>query len=188
MGEEEKMMPMPENLHVEESRNSLDITYKWSKTQGYILLGFSLLWNCFLYFGFISNMLADDVPSFVLIFMIPFIGVGIFIFYYGLTSIFNSTVINVGYDNVTVRHTPLPWIGNKDVFKHDIKQLYVKEHIHRGKNTSSISYSINIVDKGNKDIKLVDALPNAEMGKFIEHKIEKFLKIENRPVSGEYNG
>lgn len=188
MENEEKMIPLPENIQVEESRNSLDITYKWSKMQGYVLLGFSAFWNGFLYFGFISTMLAEDAPSFMLIFMIPFIGAGIFISYFGLANILNSTTISVGYDNVSVRHTPVPWLGNKDVFKHDIKQLYVKEHIHRGKNSSSTSYSVNIVDKDNKDVKLLDALPNPELGKFIEHKIENFLKIQTKPVSGEYNG
>lgn len=188
MENEEKMMPLPENIQVEESRNSLIITYKWSKTTGYVLLGFSLFWNSFLYFGFISTMIAEEAPTFVLFFMIPFVGAGIFLTYFGIANILNSTIITVGYDTVSVRHAPMAWFGNKDVFKHDIKQLYVKEHINRGKNTNSTSYSVNIVDKDNKDVKLLDALPNPALGKFIEHKIENFLKIQSKPVSGEYNG
>lgn len=189
MDSEEKLLPIPENMQVEEDRNSLTITYKWSKIMGYALLGFSLVWNSVIYFGFISEMLADDVPIFVLFFMIPFIGAGIFIFYFGLANILNNTIVSVGYDNLSVRHTPLPWLGNRDIFKHDIKQLYVKQHIHRGKNSStSISYSVNLIDKDNKDMKLVDSLQTPDEGRFLEQKIEKFLKIQSKPVSGEYNG
>ncbi len=194
MENQEKLLPIPQNMQLEEDRNSMKIIHKWSNIMGYILLGFSLFWNSIIYFGFISEMLAENVPTFVLFFMTPFIGVGIFIFYFGLANILNTTIISIGYDNVSVKHTPLPWLGNKDIFKHDIKQLYVKQHISKGKNgtsmsySTSISYSVNLIDKDNKDIKLIDSLQTPDEGRFIEQKIEKFLKIQSKPVSGEYNG
>ncbi len=188
MDKEEKLLPIPENMQVEEFKNSLTITYKWSKIMGYALLGFSLFWNGFIYFGFISEILEDDIPIFFALFMIPFVAAGIFMAYFGVANILNSTIISVGFDNVTVKHTPIAWFGNKNIFKHDIKQLYVKQHISKGKNGTTISYTVNLIDKNNKDIKLIENLHTAEEGRFIEQKIEKFLKIQSKPVSGEYNG
>ncbi len=186
MNKEEKLLPMPENIQVEEDRNSLIITYKWSKMMGYALIGFSLFWNSIIYFGFITGIESGE--SFILFFMIPFILAGFFVFYYGLANIFNSTTITVGYDNVSVKIAPLFWSGSKEIFKHDIKQLYVKQHIHKGKNSTTYSYSVNLIDKSNKDIELVSSLPKSEEGRFIEAKMEKFLKIEDTRVSGEYDG
>ncbi|SFF46202.1 hypothetical protein [Thermoflexibacter ruber] len=185
---EEQILPIPANMEVEEFRNSLTIKYKWSKLMGYALLVFSVIWNSFIFFGFIMNMIQDGLPFFVYIFMLPFIGVGVFMFYYGLAGIMNQTIITVSFDSVNVKHTPLPWVGNKEIFKYDIKQLYVKQHIHRGKNGTSYTYSVNIIDKANKDIKLVDNLQNPSEASFIEKKMEQFLKIEDKPVSGEYKG
>lgn len=186
MSKEEKLVPIPANIQIEEFKNALTIKYKWNKVMGYILIGFSCFWNSILYFVFISNMIEAEMPLFVLLFTLPFVGLGLFILYFGIANILNTTTIEVGFDNLTVKHAPMPWRGNRDVFKHDIKQLYVKQHIHRGKNGVSYSYSINMIDRDNKDIKLVDTLANPEEGKFIEQKIESFLKIKDTRVSGEY--
>ena len=186
MDKEEKLVPTPANIEIQESKNSLTIKYKWNKLMGYILVTFSFFWNGIMYFAFISNMIEDNVPSFVLLFTLPFVGVGLFILYMGIANVLNTTTIEVVFDNLNIKHAPMPWRGNRDVFKHDIKQLYVKQHVHRGKNGVSYSYSINMIDRDNKDVKLIDTIQNPEEGKFIEQKIESFLKIQDKRVSGEY--
>lgn len=186
MENEEKLNPTPANMQIEESKNALTIRYKWNKLIGYLALVFAFIWTTVLVFNFIGW--GDDTPWFITVFMIPFILAGLFIFYFGLASIFNTTTITIDFDNVSIKHTPVFWIGNKDIYKHDIKQIYVKQQVHKGKNGTSYSYSVNAIDRANKDIKLVDSLQNADECKWIEQKMESFLKIQNKKVSGEYNG
>jgi hypothetical protein len=186
MNEEEKLTPIPADMQVEESKNTLIIKYVWNKNAGYISFLFSLIWLGFIYFGFINQILSEDVPPFVLLFMMPFVVVGFYLFYYGLANIFNTTTITIDFDNINIKHAPLFWVGNRDVYKHDLKQIYVKQHTHKNRNHVSYSYSVNAIDRENKEVKLVSGLQTPEQGKWIEQKMENFLKIQNKPVNGEY--
>ncbi len=188
MDKKEKLTPIPANMQVEESNNSLVIKYKWNKTLGYLGLVFALVWTAItadMLWGY-SEEIDDDIPIFIWLFAAISMSAGLFIFYVGLAHIFNSTMITIDYDNVSVKHKPIFWRGNKDILKHDIKQLYVKQYIHKGKRGKRYNYGVNLIDRENKDSKLVDTLSSVEEAKWVEQKMESFLKIQNERVSGEY--
>jgi hypothetical protein len=187
---EEELTPLLENMEIEETKNELVMKYKWNRAVGAIALVFGVGWTAitanFLWGDEIST--DGDIPWLAWVFISPFVGVGLFIFYVGLAYLLNITIISIGYDNVGIHHKPLPWKGNMDIYKHDLKQLYVKQHTHKSKHGERYSYSLNAIDRDNKDRLLLNILQNAEEAKWIEQKIEKFLKIEDKWVSGEYKG
>jgi hypothetical protein len=48
--------------------------------------------------------------------------------YYAITGYVNKTTVNVDYGQLTVRHGPLPWWGDRQIEPTHIVQLYSKEN------------------------------------------------------------
>ncbi len=111
--------------------------------------------------------------------------VGIVLTYYLIAGYINKTVIEVNSMFLSVRHRPLPFLGNKKIQSQDIKQLYSKEMIHRGKNGINYTYEIHAVLDNDKRIKVVSGMPRSEQALFIEQEIEKYLKIRDESIEGE---
>ena len=105
--------------------------------------------------------------------------------YYALTGWFNVTDITATRQDITVKHKPLPWLGNKTINARDIKQLYGKEKVTTNRNSTSVSYEIHVITHSGADTTLVTGLETSQQALFIEQEIEKFLNIKNAPVRGE---
>lgn len=180
-------MPTPEGINIQESANSLTISYKWNKLNGYIMFAFSFIWN-----GAMAGIFLNTIwiPFLAFALMIP----GFYMFYYGLRNILNSTFLTVDSNGLTVKDMPISPRNEKMIPKQDIRQLYVKRTERYSKGQTYYIYSIHIIDKGHKDIKLISIEHGIEglegdandHLKFIEKKIEAFLKIEDSPMAGEY--
>jgi hypothetical protein len=179
--------PVPANMRVAESPSSLTITHLWSRVKGYVLLVFGIIWNGGLYFNLKGAIAAEGLGGSILP-MSPFIAIGVVVVYAGLSFAFNSTIITITFEQLTIKHAPLPWFGNRLIARGDLKQPYVKQHKLRDENNTSYIYSVNVIDGNQKDITLVGNLSKAEEAKFIEQKIEQYLKLKDQPVPGEWKG
>lgn len=178
--ETKNILPIPEKFEVTENFGELIIIYKWNRLTGAILLGFSLLW-CGMLLYMISQMPKEMIP---LTFFHA--GVGLFIFYKGLSNILNKTIVTCTNQELTIKAAPLPNFGNKKINSSDIQQLYFTEKISRGKNGTTISYQLHMLDLNNKSKRLIRNLETPEVARFLEQKLEKFYKIKNIEVAGEF--
>jgi len=93
-----------------------------------------------------------------------------------------------GGGEVRVRHFPLPYPGGLFVPAGEIAQLYVKETHHVSRNGETLSYEVGMMMRDSSRRVLVKNLPNSQQARFIEQEIEKYLHIQDAPVSGEYQG
>jgi hypothetical protein len=186
MSKEEKYTPA--GMQIEETEYELVIRYKWSKIAGVMVLVFSLMWA-----GIAANFLwgdtldtYEDAPWFAWVFLTPFVGLGLFFFYLGLAYLLNSTTVTIDFDNIGIKHKPIFWRGNMNIYKYDLKQIYVKQIAHQSKNRTTHTYHVCAIGRGDKEMVLLKTLPDSETAKWIEQKMEYFLKIENKRVKGEY--
>ncbi len=176
----EQLQPIPENLRITENFGELIIEFDWSRLTGIILIIFSFLWN-----GMIIFMTTKVPTEFLFVLTFP-IAVGLFLFYYALTLLKNKTVITCTNDELSIKSGPLPVFGNKKINKTDISQLYFAENITRNKNGTVITYDLYMLDVNNRSKRIIKSLPIIEAASFIESKVEKFFKIKNIEVVGEY--
>ena len=119
------------------------------------------------------------------------LGVGVGLTWYTLAGFLNTTYINVDSYKIQIRHKPIWWPGKMAVYTQDVKQVYVKQKVQRGKNGTTYTYEVRaLIKAGNKDLdlKLLSGLPEPQQGLYIEQELEKHLKITDRPVQGEYKG
>lgn len=176
-----ELIPVPHNFVVNENYGELTIEFKWSRTMGAALLVFALIWNAMLVF------IVSKMPPEMRYFIVIHAGVGVFVLYYALCNLFNKTLITCNNYNLILKSGPLPAFNNKIIPKDDIAQLYFVQKVKRGKNGTTISYRLYMLDKNNRSKSLIKVLPDDEAARFIELKLEKFYKIENKAVAGEYD-
>ncbi|HYG52265.1 MAG TPA: hypothetical protein VD905_15245 [Flavobacteriales bacterium] len=176
------LLPIPKRFSIFENFGELTIEFKWSRIVGIVVMVFAIIWNSFMV------LIISKMPPEIRYFIVLHAAVGVFMVYFALCQLFNKTTITCTNDALHIKSGPLPTFNNKNILRMDITQLYFTEKITRGKNSSQqISYRLHMLDKNNRSIKLINYLPDPESARFIEHKLEKFYKIENKKVAGEYD-
>jgi hypothetical protein len=176
-------VPMPKGIEVLPMGNRLEIIRKWFSLKIIFFTAFTVFWDGFMiaWFGIAFSQQQWLMAAFGTLHG----AVGLGLLYYVLAGYLNRTVITVNRSLFTIKHTPLPWPGNKLLNPLDMTQLYCKERMHRNKNSISYTYEVHAISKDNEHTKLITGLDNSEQALYIEQEIERFLNIEDQPVRGE---
>lgn len=106
--------------------------------------------------------------------------------YYLLASYKNQTTISLTNKTLSIKHAPIPWIGNRDISSSNLVQLYVRQ----GKMVGTIFnprylYDLRAKLNNGRDINLVGNLASKEVGHFLEQQVESYLGIVDKPIQGE---
>ena len=106
--------------------------------------------------------------------------------YYLLASYKNKTTIVLTNKTLSIKHVPIPWLGNRNMPASNLVQLYVRQ----GKRTGTIFnpsylYDLRAKLKNGREINLVGNLASKEVGHFLEQQIESYLGIVDQPIQGE---
>ncbi len=177
-------VPMPNGIAVANNGYDLTIIRRWFSLKYIFLTFFCLIWDGFLLFWY-SMALSQGVWIMAL-FATGHAAIGVFLTYTVIAGYFNRTTINVSRVALAVSHGPLPWPGRKQLDSAGIRQMYCKEQIHRGKNSTNYTYEVHVALNTGKDEKLVTGLENSEQALYLEQEIERFLGIKDQPVRGEF--
>ncbi|MBI5624469.1 MAG: hypothetical protein HY924_11885 [Elusimicrobia bacterium] len=183
---------MPKGVSVERDAVSMTIVRSWFHPVLFFLILFCVAWDSFLVFWY-TAALGGRGPSgggrlIMMIFPVGHVAVGLGLTYYVLCGFLNKTRIRVSRSELTVRHAPLPWRGEKTLSSHEVDQLFCEEKVTRGKNGPSTSYHVGAVMRDGKRLDLLAGLQSSEQARFIEQEVERCLGIKDRPVSGEMRG
>ena len=106
--------------------------------------------------------------------------------YYLLASYKNQTTISVTNKTLSIKHAPIPWVGNRDISVSNLVQLYVRQ----GKRVGTIFnprylYDLRAKLKNGRDINLVGNLASKEVGHFLKQQVESYLGIVDKLIVGE---
>lgn len=186
-------VPMPAQFTVEDDGHELTIRRRWFQWAMLFLMFLAIVWDCYLVCW--DSMFAEDggLPGIfrIVFFVVPVthIAAGVFLTYFAIAGLLNSTVIRIADGMLSVRHGPLPWRGNLDLATDRIEQIYCQKKLHTnqdrdGHATTSTRYEVHAVVSGQKQ-KLLGGLQEADHALFVEQRLERFLRIEDRAVPGE---
>ena len=164
------------------------LSWRWfSPLKHLFMLVFAVGWNAFLLFWYTSAA-GGDAPWLFYVFPLVHVAVGIGIGYGALAGVFNRTTITIERDTLSVRHGPLPWLGNREISKQDLQQLFCREKVaqRRGNNShgGTISYEVH-AQLGDSEVKLIGGLSDARQAMYIEQLFETTLGIKDVRVAGE---
>ncbi len=178
-------VPTPRGVQIENWGGDLRIRRRWFHPGALFLVVFCLFWDGFLVLWYAIGI-TQSAPLVMLLFPLLHVAVGVGLSYFTLGLLVNHTVIDIGSGVLTLRHGPLPFPGNRTLAAADLDQLYCRQRIHHGRNSSSETYELYAIDRTGRKLKLLGNLPEAEDALFLEQQIEKTLKLKDRPVAGEY--
>ena len=163
----------------------LTLVYAWFRPYHVFMLFFCIVWGAFLVFWYRTALAHPSPSSIALWFPLLHVAVGVGITYSTIAGFLNRTRVGVNTGEITIRHGPLPWIGNSKVPAGEIRQLFREEIISTGNNGRSASYHLNAIIGQNRKLRLIRNIPAADMALYLEQEIEKALGIEDRRVAGE---
>ncbi len=173
---------LPDNIKLFNRGSYIEIVRRWF---GFGIIGmtiFAILVNNFLINNF--SRLVDTSDPFSIGFVIIIGTIGVYITYHSVAGWFNKTHIFVSHGKMAIRHTPIPWLGNKELVSTNVRRLYVKEKIRRssggnGPSSTTVTYEAHCDTYDGKDTKLLAGLPDRQQALYIEQEIEKYLDIED---------
>ncbi len=181
-----KILPIPEGLEVEETSQSLTISYRWYQPMVWFLIFFAVIWNGFLIFWFLA-----DTPMIFKLFASLHVTVGIFLVWYIICMFFNKTVMIITKHEIEITHLPIPmpiYYKNMKLSRFDIFQVYITKTTNINKGTTTNTFELCAVSPKNATKKLSINCENYEKALFFKRKIEQFMRIEPQAVEGEYLG
>jgi hypothetical protein len=183
--EDKTELRLPAKMELIRRDSEIEIVRKWFGWEIVLLTAFAVFWGWSL-FTMSPNLGAirlSEESLYFLLFLAALIGLT----YYALAGWLNRTHIVVSRGKITVRHRPIPWVGNKELETSNLKQLYTEEHVHHHPKSGGtyFTYDVHAITSDDRRFTFVAGLKTREQASFIEHEIEKYLGIKDMPVEGE---
>lgn len=175
---------MPDGFTAVQDGPDFVLERRWKSAKAWGLLFFCVFWDGFLVFWYAIAFTVKG-PLIMKLFPLIHVAVGAGVSYLTAALFVNRTTIRVGAQQITVRHHPLPWPGEKELPRRELQQLFCKEKVNSGKNGVTYSYDVVALLAGEKRSDLVTGLDEPNQALFIEQRIERQLGIIDKPVKGE---
>ncbi len=176
--------PLPTRFHLEDDGAATRISWRWFRASHLALAALCIVWDGFLFVWY--NIALSRGEWLMVLFPVLHVLAGLGLTYSTLAGFLNSTRIEVRRDQLTIRHGPLPWRGNRTLPGRSLTQLYGEEVIQRseGQRTGTV-YNLVALDKEGRKVKLLTGLEQKELVLYLEQALERRLGIEDAPVEGE---
>jgi hypothetical protein len=176
---------LPPGLQVEDEGTATRISWRWFGLKHLLLLGFCIVWDGALLAVYTSVLTSGNAPLVSLLFPLIHVGVGVWLTYTALAGLLNRTEIDVSRAELTIRHGPLPWPGNKTLPGRSLAQLYVGEVFTKRNASQTAVYNLLAVDREGRKVTLLTNLEEKDQALYLEQVLEQRLGIEDASVDGE---
>ncbi len=178
-------VPIPERFEVLLHDGELRVRWRWFRAKEHLgLLLFCFVWDGALIAMFATKFL-DGMLSWSQLFMIGHFAVGVGLTYYLLAGLFNRTTVSAVPGRLTIKHEPIPWRGNRELTRAEIRQLYVGEHTTENDGVTTTRYELCAVLDGDRQVELVRGLDELAQARYLEDAFELHFKIKDRWIPDE---
>ena len=179
-----RFVAMPENYTLSVEGRDLVLVRRWFAWRHIFILFFCIAWDSFLVTWYTAAF-RPHAPLILKLFPLPHLVIGVIITYSTLAGLLNSTKVTLNTGGLSIKHYPLPWLGDKVLQRRELSQLFCEEKRDYNRHGPQYSYTLSAVMPGGKKLKLISGMDEPEDALFVEQKIEGFLGIADRPVAGE---
>ncbi len=114
------------------------------------------------------------------------IAIGVAITYITVAGLINKTWITLADGALSIRHGPLPWVGNKTLAVADIELIYREKVDENRPFETSFLYKLSATLSDGRDVELLDMLSSADEARFLEQCLDEQIRIPDAPVAGEF--
>jgi hypothetical protein len=180
--------PRPEGVVASQGAGELRFVRRWFTAKYVFLTFFAVFWDGFLAVWYYMAFRLPGSPLMVKLFPLLHVGVGTVLTYAVIAGWLNRTVVEVGPGHLGVRHGPVPWPGNLDLPTGGLKQLFCERRANRGRYGITYTYDLVAVLADGSRRKLLTGLDQPDVPRYLEEQMEKYLRITDMAVTGEYRG
>ncbi len=103
---------------------------RWFHPMLFFLLFFCIAWDAFLVFWYAIALFGPGnnggMGWLMIVFPVAHVAVGVGLTYYVVAGFLNKTEILVTADSLYVRHRPIPWRGNRELRRDEIRQIEIE--------------------------------------------------------------
>ncbi len=100
-----------------------------------------------------------------------------------LVGLFNTTIIHITREQMTIRDTPVPQLRNRTIEAKSLEQIYVKT---RSYGDRGELYTVRARLDDGSDFCLLSGFETPDVALYIEQEIERYLGIQDRRMPEEY--
>lgn len=176
-GAETSLVERPGGLRMEEDVNGFRLRRSWrSPVLGFMIL-FTLFWDGFLVFWYIIAF-TQNGPPMMKLFPILHVLIGVFVTWYTLALLLNTTTIDVNYERVRITHRPVWWPGSRTLDAASLVRLETRASPVERNGQRLWNVMADTTD--DRRIALVANLDERDQARYIEQEIERFLDIKER--------
>lgn len=165
------------------SADGLVLRRRWFGVHSIFPLGFALMWNGMLWFGFLGMAWAEGGRGEMLLFATPHGLLGLGLLWHGAAQILNTTNVRVGGGGLAVTHGPVWWPGSSELRSEDVHQLYVAESSVRVNQRPR--WNLMVLDRDRVTRTLLRYVGSLEEARWLEYRVEQALGLEDQPVAEE---
>ena len=178
-------LPCPRGLSISETDYDLTIARKWFSGNTIVSGIAAAVWCKFSVDLAQSAVQSPRLKEAVI--ALSFLCVGAYLVYHTVAHLLNTTRIAVGRGLLSVRTGPIPWRGNVSIQSRDVVQVFCEEYVSKSHKARRYArnYTVYAIAQDHARIKLVKNLLSKEEALYIEERVERFLKIEDKKVKGE---
>jgi hypothetical protein len=174
------LVARPQKFTIHRTGPNLEITKRWF--EGKILTLTAGLVVCL---AGIWDKYQDAFSDGTVLFTLSYVVVAALAAYFIMAFLFNKTIVQVNQKEVTVRHRPIPYWGQKTVRAAEIKQLRTKETVSRLLYGSRVSYEVHALTHSGDEVKILSEIRSNEQVMLLAQEIEKDLGIKDAVAGGE---
>lgn len=181
---------LPEGLEVIPGLQ-LDIKLSWRKISPlkvYFLFGIAFT-GMPLFATLMLSTSGNNPPFLIYCFLAFFCLIGSFFLFKAISLLLNTTYLSATAFELRSEHRPINFLGwkNEKIPRSEIIQLYVERYeVSRSNDRPNYAYNLLVMLKNGEAVKILSNLKKSETAFYLEHQIEKYLQLEDRPMDGEY--
>jgi hypothetical protein len=173
---------IPDRFEIDSAAGVFRIRWKWWSVVAIPLLIFSVAWDGFLVAWYLGAFSRGNPSLIEVLFPIGHVAAGLAILYIAIAFLANSTTVAIASGQISVRHAPVPWPGNRTLHTTEVRQLFCCER--RGRKGSR-SYDVMARLTSDREVSLLAGLSTEREARFLEQRIEERLGLPDTPVAGE---
>lgn len=183
-----RVLAKPENAMVENTGSSLTIRARWFTPMSFFLMALCVLWDVCIFATLDAFILrAHDPWDPFLLFELLFLTIAsLGINYFAICLFVNSTIIVVDRFRISVSFGPIYFPGKITHYLANVTQISCGPIIDLDRGGEIAFSGLYILTSDGKKIPLLGDWVGREHILFFEQEIERFLKIQDRPVPGDW--
>ena len=168
----------PRRMEVHEGAGTWSATWRWFKPGLLVLVLFCIFWDGILGFWY-SMAFMRSSPLLVKLFPVLHVAVGVILTYATLCGFINRSTVEMSRTQLSIRHGPMPWLGNRVLSPTQIDQVYEERRGSSNTRTGNTTYNYAVFARltdGGK-LALLTNLQDENEARFLAQQIADHLRM-----------